>query len=104
MRLAELPRGDEQPGRAKLEATALEARHDLAGEVAADGVGLREDQGPFERHRGRGAYRGPRVCVRRACLAAWPRSATGSSTVTGVSQYGHTCHARSSGRWQASQA
>ena len=50
VRLAELARGDDEPGGAQAQAAPLEARHDLAGEAALDGVGLREDQGALDGH------------------------------------------------------
>jgi len=54
VRLTELARGDEQPGGTQLQAAPLEARDDLTGQTAGNGVGLREDQSAFNGH-GRGA-------------------------------------------------
>ena len=50
VRLAELARRSDEPGGAQLQAAALEAREDLAGEAALDGVRLREDQGALDGH------------------------------------------------------
>src|SRR5512146_3580607 len=50
MGLAELATRDDKPGSPKLQAATLEARDDLADEVALDRVGLREDQRAFDCH------------------------------------------------------
>ena len=48
VRLAELAGRDEQPRGAQLQAAALEARDDLAGQAALDGIGLGKDEGPLD--------------------------------------------------------
>jgi hypothetical protein len=51
-----------EAGIAELEAAPLEAREDLAGQLALHGVGLDQHQRPFDRHLRRDATR----CVRGA--------------------------------------
>jgi hypothetical protein len=48
VRLAGLAGRLDEAGGAELQPAALEAREDLAGEVALDGIGLREDEGLFD--------------------------------------------------------
>src|SRR5581483_188562 len=90
VRLAELARRANETRGAQHEPAALEPRDDLAGEAALDGVRLREDQRALDGHAA-------------ADSSVLSRSGTGS-VLTGVSQYGHTCHVGSSGRLQLVQA
>ena len=90
----------QEPRAAQLEAAALEARHDLAGEAAPDGVGLDQDEcgldapSAAESSR-RGSVRRRRV--RRTRAASSRSSPERPPGGTGVSQYGHTCQSASSG-------
>jgi hypothetical protein len=48
VRLAELAGGDEEAGRPQPQPAPLEARDDLTGEAALDGVRLGEDEGALD--------------------------------------------------------
>ena len=101
VRLAELARGDDEAGGAQPKPAPLEARDDLAGEAALDGVRLGEDQGALDGHAAAELYPLGVPVLRVSCPAGrrpLRASATGASTGTGVAQYGQTCQAGSSGR------
>ena len=49
-------------------------------------------------------YRVSAACARRTGLRVRERRRGSSSRSIGVSQYGHTCHSASSGRWHATHA
>ncbi len=73
VRLAELAARDEQPRGAQLQTAALEARDDLAGEIARDGVGLGEDESALDGHRAEDASWSRAASRAPAAAVAWPR-------------------------------
>ena len=86
----------QEPRRAKLQPAALEAREDLAGEVALDGVRLGEDQRALDCHAA-DEISGSAGAARGGRFASPIATGRFTSYSIGVSQNGQTCHAASSG-------
>src|SRR6185503_11895280 len=93
--LRELAVDLDEPRFPDLQPAALEAREDLAGQLALHRVGLDQHQCPLDRHRRRRCYA---LRSRRGGESAWvwPNGSTAVGS-TGVSQYGQTCQSASSG-------